>query len=313
MGLDATLRHKASLPTADGTPRFFGILNGLDTELLGPGHRHGPRGPLLGAADLAGKAACRADLLARHGMDPADPAPVLGMIGRLDPQKGFDLLADAAPELVELGARIIVQGSGDPRLADPFRRAGDGQPGPGRARRAVRPGERPADLRGLGPVPDAVPVRAVRAGPDDRDALRHAAARPPDRRPRRHRDRRDRAAGGGDRVRRSTSRRRPRCRRPADGRSPRAAATARRPPGPGSSSAGWRSTSAGRRAPRPATPSPTGGPPGCAGRPWRPCSNQRSSAERDEPVEIGGGDDGPERDDQGRVAGAGTSSSARPG
>ncbi len=54
-------------------------------------------------------------------MDPADPAPVLGMIGRLDPQKGFDILAEATPELVELGARIIVQGSGDARLADPFR------------------------------------------------------------------------------------------------------------------------------------------------------------------------------------------------
>jgi starch synthase len=43
------------------------------------------------------------------------------MIGRLDPQKGFDILADAAPALVELGARIIVQGSGDAHLADPFR------------------------------------------------------------------------------------------------------------------------------------------------------------------------------------------------
>jgi glycogen synthase len=29
-------------------------------------------------------------------MDPADRA-VIGMIGRLDPQKGFDLLAGAAP------------------------------------------------------------------------------------------------------------------------------------------------------------------------------------------------------------------------
>ncbi|MEO8230479.1 MAG: glycosyltransferase, partial [Chloroflexota bacterium] len=50
-----------------------------------------------------------------------DPAPVLGMIGRLDPQKGFDLLAAAAPRLAGLGARIIVQGSGDARLADRLR------------------------------------------------------------------------------------------------------------------------------------------------------------------------------------------------
>jgi starch synthase len=43
------------------------------------------------------------------------------MIGRLDPQKGFDLLAGASPTLLERGARLVVQGSGHPDLADPFR------------------------------------------------------------------------------------------------------------------------------------------------------------------------------------------------
>jgi starch synthase len=54
-------------------------------------------------------------------MDPADEGPVIGMIGRLDPQKGFDLMAGAAPALLERGARLIVQGAGHPSLADPFR------------------------------------------------------------------------------------------------------------------------------------------------------------------------------------------------
>ena len=39
------------------------------------------------------------------------------MIGRLDPQKGFDLLADAAPALLARGVRLVVQGSGHPSLA----------------------------------------------------------------------------------------------------------------------------------------------------------------------------------------------------
>ena len=120
MGLDGPLRIKAALRTADGTPRFFGILNGLDTELWDPATDR-DLAARYSIDDLAGKAACRADLLARHGMDPDDARPVLGMIGRLDPQKGFDILAEATPALVELGARIIVQGSGDARLADPFR------------------------------------------------------------------------------------------------------------------------------------------------------------------------------------------------
>ena len=39
-------------------------------------------------------------------MDPADRGPVLGMIGRLDRQKGFDILADAAPALLRRGVRL---------------------------------------------------------------------------------------------------------------------------------------------------------------------------------------------------------------
>lgn len=120
MGLDASLRAKAGMTGVDAAPRFFGILNGIDSELWDPATDMDLEARYSIDAQ-AGKATCRADLLTRHGMDPSDPAPVLGMIGRLDPQKGFDILADAAPELVQLGARIIVQGSGDARLADPFR------------------------------------------------------------------------------------------------------------------------------------------------------------------------------------------------
>jgi starch synthase len=43
------------------------------------------------------------------------------MIGRLDPQKGFDLLADAAPALLADGTRLVVQGSGPPELVGALR------------------------------------------------------------------------------------------------------------------------------------------------------------------------------------------------
>ena len=112
MGLDSLLRARSD--------RFIGILNGLDTTVWDPAHDSVIAAPYA-RGDLAGKAACRADLLTRNGMDPEDDGPVIGMIGRLDPQKGFDLLADAAPALIADGARIIVQGAGHPSLADPFR------------------------------------------------------------------------------------------------------------------------------------------------------------------------------------------------
>jgi starch synthase len=119
-GLDPTLRWKAGLVDLEGEPRFFGILNGIDPAVWDPASDPDLAQP-YSRLELAGKAACRADLLQRVGFDARDPGPVLGMIGRLDPQKGFDLVASAAPRLLAAGARIVVQGSGDPALAEPFR------------------------------------------------------------------------------------------------------------------------------------------------------------------------------------------------
>ena len=112
MGLDGALRAKGD--------RFTGILNGLDTTVWDPA-ADPDTAAKYSRGDRAGKAACRADLLTRLGFDAGDDGAVIGMIGRLDPQKGFDLLADAAPTLLERGVRLVVQGSGHPTLADPFR------------------------------------------------------------------------------------------------------------------------------------------------------------------------------------------------
>ena len=118
-GLDDVLRARGD--------RYIGIINGIDTEPLGPGLPT-PRWPRpMTPADLAPKAATRADLMARNGLDP--DGPLLGVIGRLDPQKGFDLVAAAAPALVEMGARLIVLGTGNEQLVA----------GPGGAGRASTP------------------------------------------------------------------------------------------------------------------------------------------------------------------------------
>jgi starch synthase len=112
MGLDGALRACGD--------RFIGILNGLDTGVWDPATDADLAAP-YSRGDLAGKAACRADLLTRVGFDAADAGPVFGLIGRLDPQKGFDLVLEAAPAMLARGDRLIVQGSGHASLADPFR------------------------------------------------------------------------------------------------------------------------------------------------------------------------------------------------
>ncbi len=120
MGLDGALRAKGD--------RYLGILNGIDPDVWNPATDAALAAP-YDVADPSGKAACRADLLARVALDPADEGVVLGMIGRMDPQKGFDLVAEGARDLLAAGARIIVQGSGHAALADPFRALAAAEPG----------------------------------------------------------------------------------------------------------------------------------------------------------------------------------------
>ena len=120
MGLDGDLLARGD--------RFSGILNGLDPDLWDPA-ADAALAALYDATNLAGKAACRADLLASVGFDPADPSAVLGVIGRLDPQKGFDLVAGAARRLVSAGARIVVLGSGDTTLLEGIRAEATRSPG----------------------------------------------------------------------------------------------------------------------------------------------------------------------------------------
>jgi starch synthase len=112
MGLDDALRDRGD--------RFLGILNGLDTDLWDPatdaalaeGYSRENRG---------GKVACRAALLAELGLETGKDEPVLAMIGRLDRQKGFDLLAAAAPQLLDRGIHLAILGSGSPEVVAPLR------------------------------------------------------------------------------------------------------------------------------------------------------------------------------------------------
>jgi starch synthase len=119
MGLDGDLRALGD--------RFFGILNGLDTDLWNPATD--PSLPAkYSAANRSGKATCRVEPLRELGMDPADRAPLLSMIGRLDRQKGFDLLAAAAPALVKRGIRLAILGSGSPDLVNSLRKVAQANP-----------------------------------------------------------------------------------------------------------------------------------------------------------------------------------------
>ena len=103
-GLDGLLRHRS----AD----LRGIINGIDEKEWDPNHD-----PMLAAPfsvdDLAGKLANKRALQRELGLPQLDTQPLIGMVGRLAHQKGFDLALDALPQLVTQPLQLVLLGSGD--------------------------------------------------------------------------------------------------------------------------------------------------------------------------------------------------------
>ncbi|MFP6664565.1 MAG: glycogen/starch synthase [Deltaproteobacteria bacterium] len=93
-----------------------GILNGIDPVVWNPAQDAALVAP-FDATDLAGKRRCKADLLLEAEIDGDLRTPIVAMVSRLAPQKGFDILLEALPGLLERGVRVIALGQGDERLA----------------------------------------------------------------------------------------------------------------------------------------------------------------------------------------------------
>jgi starch synthase len=104
-GLDIVLREHAHKLTA--------VLNGADYERWNPA-----TDPLLpstyDAESLEGKRLCRELLLDGLGLAPAPRGPVFGMVTRLVPEKGFDVLMPVLDRLLSDDVRLIILGEGDP-------------------------------------------------------------------------------------------------------------------------------------------------------------------------------------------------------
>lgn len=89
-----------------------GILNGIDERAWNPA-----RDPALhtnyDAERLPDKARNKAELRRRFGLRQNPELPLLGIVSRLIPQKGIDLVVACAERLVAMPAQIIVLGTGD--------------------------------------------------------------------------------------------------------------------------------------------------------------------------------------------------------
>jgi starch synthase len=111
-GLDKILKARK--------PDVYGILNGVDYEEWNPEtDKFLPY--KYSARDLSGKISNKKFLM-EHFRLPFDAnRPLIGMISRLVPQKGFDVFAEAVDDLLKLDAQWILLGSGEYRYEEFFR------------------------------------------------------------------------------------------------------------------------------------------------------------------------------------------------
>ncbi len=104
-GLDVVMRENAH--------RITSILNGADYERWNPA-TDSMLPNVFDANSLDGKRSCRDALLAEMRLAPAPRGPVFGMVTRLVPEKGFDVLMPVLDRLLSDDVRLIILGEGDP-------------------------------------------------------------------------------------------------------------------------------------------------------------------------------------------------------
>ncbi|EFN59872.1 hypothetical protein CHLNCDRAFT_6787, partial [Chlorella variabilis] len=118
-GLDDVLRRQSW--------KLKGVVNGIDGREWSPSidpHLSPAEGYARYDAETldVGKTRCKAALQQELGLPVDLSVPLLGFIGRLDEQKGVDLIAANCDWLMEQGAQLVLLGSGRPDLEEALRK-----------------------------------------------------------------------------------------------------------------------------------------------------------------------------------------------
>lgn len=115
MGMEGILHQRREF--------LHGILNGVDYHVWDPAidtHLAAHYSP----AKLAGKAKCKEVLISEMNLDVSKKTrPLIGMISRLDAQKGLDLVVDILDEMLALDIGLVILGAGDERIQESLREA----------------------------------------------------------------------------------------------------------------------------------------------------------------------------------------------
>jgi starch synthase len=106
---------------------LVGILNGIDTIAWNPS-TDAALASRFDDATIDDRAANKAALQSRFGLAVTPDRLVFGVVSRLSWQKGLDLLHEALPTLLEIGAQLVLIGSGDSGIEQAFAAAAAADP-----------------------------------------------------------------------------------------------------------------------------------------------------------------------------------------
>ncbi len=119
VGLDWLLRARRD--------RLAGITNGVDYDLWNP-ETDPHTAAHFSAEDLSGKRECKIDLLRRFDLHDDPDRPIIAIISRLVSQKGYDLIRQLAPSILNTGSYFIALGAGAKEYEDFLQRWHDSAP-----------------------------------------------------------------------------------------------------------------------------------------------------------------------------------------
>ena len=102
---------------------IFGILNGVDYTVWDPETDKFIKAQ-YSAANLKDKLKNKIALLEKCEMPFDESTPLVGMISRLDSQKGFDLFEQSIKDLIKMNIQIVILGTGDKKVMKFLERIG---------------------------------------------------------------------------------------------------------------------------------------------------------------------------------------------
>jgi len=120
-GMDGVLTRRQAVLT--------GILNGVDEQVWSPATDALLPARYSAAQLEEGKARCKLELQDRFGLARGPDIPLIGTVGRVTSQKGWDLLEGAAPAVLAGKVQLVMVGSGDHALEDRLRALAVRHPG----------------------------------------------------------------------------------------------------------------------------------------------------------------------------------------